>query len=234
MEPVGSCAALECEEVIRLLRFIVQLIAGVASALPLLVYGHGGEFLEARLETQGGMVNLRIVAQYGDNPMIADEAEARQVLADALRIEVGTARTNHRLDELTPLVMAPRAARDPESPMPPSTDDHAHSDNLLEACWTWAATEEDVSFFVPETSRQVVLFWMPTPGEKSPRWSMLVPGDRTPAIFVKLPWWRTRWTTGAGVVLVLLVTITVHLYLRRRSSQTGKRPCGEGRGSSPV
>ncbi len=224
MEPVGSCAALEREEVIRLLRLIFQLIAGVASSLPLFVYGHGGEFLEARLEAKDGMVNLWIVAQYGDNPMIADEAEARKVLADALRIEVGTARTNHRLEDLTPLVMAPRAASDPESPMPPSTDDHAHSEKLLEASWNWAATEEDVSFFVPETSGQVVLFWMPTPGEKSPRWSMLVPGDRTPAIFVKIPRWRTRWATGTGVALVLLVTIAVHLYLRRRSSQTGRRP----------
>ena len=218
MEPVGSCAALECEEVIRPLRFIVQLIAGVASALPLLVYGHGGEFLEARLEVQGGMVNLRIVAQYGDNPMIADEAEAGQVLADALRIEVGTAGTNHRLDELTPLVIAPRAARDPESPMPSTTDDHAHSEKLLEASWNWAATEENVSFFVPETSRQTVLFWMPAPGEKSPRWSLLVPGDRTPTIFVKRPWWRTRWATGVGVALAFLVTITAYLRLRRKSS----------------
>jgi hypothetical protein len=180
------------------------------------------------------MVNLRIVAQYGDNPMIADEAEARKVLADALRIEVGKAGTNHRMDELTPLLMAPRAARDPESPMPPSTDDHAHSEKLLEASWTWAATEEDVSFFVPETSNQVVLFWMPAPGEKSPRWSLLVPGDRTPAIFVKLPWWRTRWATALGVVLVLLVTISVYLCRRRRSSQTRISPCGQGTGSSPV
>lgn len=185
--------------------------------LPLLLYGHGGEFLEARLETQGGTVNLRIVAQYGDNPMIADEAEARKVLADALRIEVGNAKTNLRLNELTPLVMAPRAARDPGSPMPSSPDDQAHSDKLLEASWNWAATEENVSFLVPETSNQVVLFWMPTPGEKSPRWSMLVPGDRTPAIFVKLPWWRARWVAGAGVGLVLLVTATVYLYLRRRA-----------------
>lgn len=227
MEPVGPCLALECEEVIRRLRFIVQLIAGVASSLPLLVYGHGGEFLEARLEVQGGMVNLRIVAQYGDNPMIADEAEARKVLADALRIEVGKAGTNHRLDELTPLVLAPRAARDPESPMPPSTDDHAHSDKLLEASWTWAATEEDLSFFVPETSSQVVLFWMPAPGEKSPRWSLLVPGDRTPAIFVKLPWWRSPWATGGGVGLVLLVTIAVHLVLRRRSLPHRPTPARE-------
>ncbi len=227
MEPVGPCLALECEEVIRRLRFIVQLIAGVASALPLLVYGHGGEFLEARLEVQGGMVNLRIVAQYGDNPMIADEAEARQALADALRIEVGTARTNHRLEELKPVVMAPRTARDPESPMPPSTDDHAHSEKLLEASWNWAATEEDVCFLVPETSNQVVLFWMPAPGEKSPRWSLLVPGDRTPAISVTIPWWRSRWMTGAGVVLVLLVTIAVHLVLRRRSSPHRPTPARE-------
>lgn len=224
MEPVGSCAALECEEVIRLLRFVVQLIAGVASSLPLFLYGHGSEFLEARLEARDGRLNLRIVAQYSDNPMIADEAEARQVLADALRIEVGTARTNQRLEELKPLVMAPRAARDPESPMPSSPGDQAHSDKLLEASWSWAATEEDVCFLVPETSRQVVLFWMPAPGEKSPRWSLLVPGDRTPAIFVKIPWWRTRWVTGLGAVLVLLVMIAVHLVLRRRSSSPVTTP----------
>lgn len=185
--------------------------------LPLLLYGHGGEFLEARLETQGGTVNLRIVAQYGDNPMIADEAEARKVLADALRIGVGSEKTNLRLDELAPLVMAPRGARDPGSPMPTSPDDPAHSDKLLEASWNWAATEENVSFLVPETSNQVVLFWMPTPGEKSPRWSMLAPGDQTPAIFVKLPWWTARWAAGAGAGLVLLVAATVHLCLRRRA-----------------
>jgi len=217
MEPVGSGAALECEEVIRLLRFIIQLIAGVASSLPLLLYGHGGEFLEARLEAQDGTLNLRIVAQYGDNPMIADEAEARKVLADAVRIEVGTAGKNQRLDELTPLVMAPRAARDTGSPMPKTAEDSSHSDKLLEASWTWPATEENVNFLVPETSGQVVLFWIPAPGEKTPRWSLLIPGDRTPAIFVKLPWWRARWVAGVGVGLVLLVTATVYLYLRRRA-----------------
>lgn len=187
--------------------------------LPLFAYGHGGEFLEARLDHAGGVLKLSLVAEYGDNPMIADEAEARKVLADTLRIRVGTSLEALLLSELAPLELAPREAREPESPMPPSVPDPAHAHRLLGATWSWSAPEGEVSFVVPETCRQTVLFWLHTPGVSPPRWTMLVPGDQTPAIAVEHPWWRSAWVwAGLPVVGVGGGLMLIRTWRRRRST----------------
>ncbi len=201
----------------RRLRFIVRLIAGGASWLPLLAVGHGAEFLDARFELRDGVLRLRIVADYGGNPMIADEAEARKVVADALRIELGASKTQHRLDELAPLKIVQHAARDAQSPMPKTEVEPKHPHQLLTAYWRWAAPDGEVRFLAPETSQQTVLFWMHEPNVSPPRWSLLVPGDQTPAIVVKRPWWTHTWLWGAIIVGVLLGAVTaIRLLLRRR------------------
>ena len=200
----------------RRLRFIFQLIAGGAGLLPLLVLGHGAEFLDARFELRDGVLRLRIVADYGGNPMIADEAEARKVVADALRIELGASKKQHRLDELAPLKIAQDAARDPQSPIPQMEVDPKQPHQLLTAYWRWAAPDGEVRFFAPETSKQTVLFWMHEPDVSPPRWSLLVPGDRTPAIVVKRPWWTRVWTWGAIFLAVALGVVTaIWLFFNR-------------------
>ena len=216
MEPVGPGVALEREQVMRCLRFIARLFTGGAAALPLLAQAHDGEFLQARFEARHGVLHLQIIADYGGNPMIADEAEARRVLADALRIEVGESKIQHRLDELAPLTIKPRAARDTQSPMPHTENDPEHPHQLLAASWRWSAPDGEVRFFVPETSRQTVLFWVHEPGASPARWTMLVSGDRTPTIAVKRPWWKHSWLWAALIMLGLLATVTAGRYLYRR------------------
>lgn len=203
----------------RRLRFMVRWIAGGASLLPLFAYGHGAEFLDARFELREGVLRLRIIVDYGGNPMIADEAEARKVLADALRIELGASKSQHRLDELAPLKIIKSATRDTQSPMPQTEANPEQPHQLLTAYWRWAAPDGEVKFFAPETSQQTVLFWLREPNVSPPRWSLLVPGDRTPLIVVKSPWWKHLWLWGAiliGVILAALTTIRLRL-LRRRS-----------------
>lgn len=201
----------------RRLRFIVRLIAGGAGLLPLLVYGHSTEFLDARFELRDGVLRLRIIADYAGNPMIADEAEARKVVADALRIELGASKTQHRLDDLAPLKIAERGTRDAQSPLPQTEADPQKPHQLLTAYWSWAAPDGEVTFLAPETSKQTVLFWLREPDVSPPRWSLLVPGDRTPAIVVKHPW-RTRvWIWGAIIAAAfLLIMILSRLFIRRR------------------
>lgn len=210
----------------RRLRFIVRLIAGGAGLLPLLAVGHGNEFLDARFELRDGVLRLRIVADYGGNPMIADEAEARKVVADALRVELGTSKTQHRLDELAPLNIAEHATRDAQSPMPQTEVEPKQPHQLLTAYWHWTAPDGEVRFLAPETSNQTVLFWMHEPDVSPPRWSLLVPGDRTPAIVVKRPWWTHTWLWGAIIAgVILLAVIAIRLLLRRR--RTSQNAIGE-------
>lgn len=206
----------------RGLRFIIRLIAGGAALLPLLAPGHGTEFLDARFELRDGVLRLRIVADYAGNPMIADEAEARKVVTDALRIEVGTSKTQHRLDELAPLQIVERGTRDAQSPMPRTeADDPKQPHQLLSAYWRWSAPDGEVRFFVPETSQQSVLFWLREPNVSPPRWSLMVPGDRTPVIVVKRPWHTQFWLWGAIIVGVLIgAVIAIRLFLRFR-----RTPC---------
>lgn len=187
----------------RCSRLISRCIAGGAGWLPLLAVGHGAEFLDARFEARHGELRLRIIADYGDNPMIADEAEAKMILSDALRIELGPSDIGLRLDELAPVTIMPCVDRDARSPMP-RTEAGSAAHRLLAASWRWSAPDGVVRFLVPATSRQTVLFWIDEPGDSPPRWSMLVPGDRTPDIAVRRPWWRKPlvWGGVAGVLLL--------------------------------
>jgi len=209
----------------RRLRFTIRRIAAGAALLPLLALGHGTEFLDARFELRDGALRLRIVADYAGNPMIADEAEARKVVADALRIEVGTSKTPHRLDELAPLQIVERGTRDAQSPMPRTeADDPKQPHQLLSAYWRWSAPEGEVRFFVPETSQQSVLFWLREPNVSPPRWSLMVPGDRTPVMVVKHPWHSQIWPWGAISIGVLFMAVLVTWPGRtRRLRQLEKR-----------
>ena len=193
MESVGPCAALE-QEMSRA-RSLTRLIAGGAIVLPLFASAHGTEFLDARLEVAaGGQVKLCIIADYGGNPMIADEAEARRALQEALRV-----RLNGNTLPLESLVISARAAPDPQSPMPRGPEDLTQPHQLLAATWAWQGRSDTIQFVVPRSNQQTVLLWMPgTPAQ----WTMLIPGDEGPVI--RLHWYQSRaWMWVLAVVLLL-------------------------------
>lgn len=196
--------------------FIIPIIAGGAMGLPLFAFGHGSEFLDAKFYLDdSGRANLEITADYGGNPMIANEQEARTVLADAVRIFIGS--KDHKLADLAPLKLEPGNQLDPDSPTPRGGEDPKVPHQLLTAIWQWRPATESISFSIPAASSQTVLFWMREPNVSPPRWSMLLPGDRTPAIpvpppphrlalwgwlamplpFLALWWWRRRLAATA-------------------------------------
>ena len=60
---------------------------GGAFLAPLLCFGHGSEFILARLDTSTpGEVGLDLTADYGRNPLLASEDEARRVLPRCLHL----------------------------------------------------------------------------------------------------------------------------------------------------
>lgn len=206
--------------------------------LPLLASGHGAEFLDARVDAlPGGVIELRITADFGGNPMIADETEARTALADAMRLESATGEESWRLDALAPLTLVRSDAPDPVSPMPRGPIDPAQPHQLLTAQWRWTSQQAAARFVVPETSSQTVLLWQHEPGkQEAPRWVMLLPGERSPALALnheasagapdaqRLPVW---WLAGGGLVAGLAGAVWIsRVNSRRRNDRPGCRPGG--------
>ncbi len=213
MESVGPGAALEQEVMLRP-SSIFRYLAGGAFALPLLVLGHGSEFLEAKFYFDAtGTAQLEVTADYGGNPMLSNEAEARAALADALRVSFDD--KEHKLSELAPVTIESRSQPDPESPAPRGPEDAQTRHQLLTARWQWRPSATSLRFFVPMQSLHTVLFWLREPDVHPPRWSMLIAADRTPAIPVpprQRPWW-----------LALPVTL-MGLWWWRRSSNHSRSP----------
>ncbi len=159
--------------------FVQRLIfAGAAFALPLSASAHGSEFLVAKALVQtDGRVLLEITADYGDNPMIANEAEAATAVQRALRIADGAAKlAAPRLEK--------RTQPDPDSPLPPDPFMTGKPHQLLTAVWQIIPVSETLRFAVPDAAGQTVILWTKNllhPEEKT-HWVMLVPGEQSPPI----------------------------------------------------
>lgn len=176
------------------------LYGGAVLLAPLLAYAHSTECLQARLEVIGGNVHLDIIADYGMNPVIRDEASARLALHEALRVKMND--QLKPLTDLAPLDITWRYQYDPQSPLLPSVEDTEHQ--LLGAHWKWPCTEAVLSLAVEESSRHQVLLWQPQAHEPA-RWVMLLAGDASPVLQVpqvaSSPW---LWYTCSGLSLLLL------------------------------
>jgi hypothetical protein len=159
----------------RLLAYIIY--GGAALLAPLLAFGHNSECLQAKLEVIEDRVHLDIIADYGMNPLIKDEASAKQALHEALRVKVqGEMKA---LTDLAPLDITWRYHYDPQSPLLPSAEDTEHQ--LLGAHWSWPCTESSISFAVADNAKQQVMLWQPQP-DKPARWVMLLAGDSSPPL----------------------------------------------------
>ena len=181
--------------------------------LPLFASGHGTEMLDARFEftLKEGAVKLTITADFSGNPMLANEAEARAALADALRVKFKDG--EHKLSDLAPLNMELGNIPDPESPMPRAPVDPSLKHELVMAHWSWVPTAKNIEFTVPRTSNQTVLFWMNEPGVKEKRWSILISGDSTPVISV--PESARRWLFWAVLAGCVFGGIVIFTILKR-------------------
>lgn len=150
--------------------------------LPPLACGHGMELMQARLDIDGQTgARLEMTADYGGNPMLSSEEDARAALQDLLRVEVGGAW--HKLTELAPLKLEPRQQFDPASPMPAAPDPEGRPHQLLTAVWQGPAPAGGLRFMVPKGCVHDVLLWRPNAGGQ-PFWRVLITGDVSPLIEV--------------------------------------------------
>ncbi len=194
--------------------FQFAIISGAAFVLPLFAWAHGSEFLTAKaLLLRDGGVQLEVTADYGDNPMITNEDEAKIAVTNALRWQC---EGNVAANSLVAPKLEKRTQPDPSSPLPvdPLSKDQAHS--LLTAIWQLHPSAPSISFKVPEGSSPSVILWMQheaQPNEK-PRWVMLVSGEQSPAISLTHAGPRNPFPWMPGAVAGICI-ISGGLMLRR-------------------
>ena len=203
----------------RLARSILILAAGGAVLAPLCALGHGAEFLSAKLTLlPDAEVLLEVTADYGSNPMIADERAALDALADPVRLRqhetlvpLGTAKISRHQNW---------AEYAPASYLPSETEREAHA--LITSSWRWRSAEPEIVFEMPKGKLHDVLLWThdATQPEAPPKWMLLLAGDRSrPIPIQQIPWWRS-WMAAAGtsgLVLIGIYFVSRNFTLRQRT-----------------
>ncbi len=207
----------------RLARSILILAAGGAVLAPLCAFGHGAEFLSAKLTLLPNTeVLLEITADYGSNPLIMDEAAALQALADPVRL-----RQHETLVLLATLATATISEHHnwadyaPAAYLPSDTEGEAHA--LITSAWRWHSADPEITFEMPKGKLHDVLLWAldASHPEAPPKWMLLLPGDRSrPIPIQQTPWWR-GWMAAAagagGLVLLSAYFVSRNFTLRQRT-----------------
>lgn len=202
--------------------FVIRISAFVILTYPLGAFGHGAEFLSAKLTLlPDAEVRLDVTADFGGNPLIADETEARKALQDPVRL-----RQADKLLTLTELA-APRLSQHqnwadfaPAAYLPSDTETQPHA--LITASWQWRSETPEIVFEMPKGRLHDVLLWTHDDADPSaqPKWMLLLAGDKSKAISVHwTPWWR-RWQTvmASSMVFVLLgYFVSRNFTLRQRT-----------------
>lgn len=206
----------------RFARSIFILAAGGAILAPLCVFGHGAEFLSAKLTLlPEAEVLLEITADYGGNPLIADEAVAKEALMDPVRLMRGES-----LVPLAELSAASITQHDnwaefaPASYLPSDAETQAHT--LITAAWRWRSSEPEIVFEMPKGKLHDVLLWTrdQTNPDAPPKWMLLLAGDRSKAIAIHWPPWWQRWQmvmASSVVFLALGYFVSRNFTLRQRT-----------------
>jgi hypothetical protein len=206
----------------RFARSIFILAAGGAILAPLCVFGHGAEFLSAKLTLlPEAEVLLEITADYGGNPLIADEAVAKEALIDPVRLMRGESLVP--LAELSAAIITQHdnwAEFAPASYLPSDAETQPHT--LITAAWRWRSSAPEIVFEMPKGKMYDVLLWTrdQTNPDAPPKWMLLLAGDRSKAISVHWPPWWKRWQTvmaSSVVVLALGYFVSRNFTLRQRT-----------------
>lgn len=189
--------------------YVIGFLSVLLLATPSLVFGHACEFLVARLELTEGVVSLEITADYGANPLIADEAAARKAVKNILQVRSGG--QTRSLETLAPLRLERSHQWDPAAPTafapPPEGEQHL----LIQGKWSWKADAEEISFCVPNGNLHDVLLWtvhQPLRGTET-KWLMLIEGEETPPLRVikAQPSRSLAWTALGSLPLTVLLIL---------------------------
>jgi hypothetical protein len=175
------------------------------TGLPMAAWGHGYEFLSARLDLreEGSLIELKITAAYGANPMLPNATAAITDLSETLHIQHhGKARL---LTDLAPIHYEQSGSS--EGTLPASL---LHADDRLDhqfmiAHWRWVPDVAEIAFTVPKGSKHDVLLWREPSGEATES-ILLLSGDVSKSIPVNPT--PEHWVVMALMLVTALLIIS--------------------------
>jgi hypothetical protein len=193
----------------------------VALLVPVPVRGHGAEFLFAKLTVcRDRECFLEVTADYGANPMIHGEEDARSAVTGMLEIAPSADGKDRAEGPAGPPVIEKRQQLDPSTPgYDAGSAQETHQ--LLTAIWHWKPPGRSLVLEVPQGNPFDALLWTvdQTKPEEKPHWTVLIAGDRSPVIALPqkggtaMLWWicvivgalmavagLLRWSRMAGIV----------------------------------
>lgn len=179
-------------------RRLLVILAAAVLACPLAASAHGSEFMLAKVGiTRSGECVLEVTADYGGNPMIGSEDEARASLNGLLQIK-----SNGRVQELSELAVPIVEKHDHLDPTTPAFQpDMEQEHKLVVGRWRWQPQTADFTFQIPKGNPNAVLMW--TANEKvpleKPRWVIMIAGDESPVIHVPQNLGGWIWFAVCGV-----------------------------------
>lgn len=194
---------------------LLLLVTGLALPAPS-AFAHGNQFIDAKLTIgEGGAIALELTADHGDNPNIADAAEARQILRGCLLVCIGDER--FPLERFGTLTFTEHQSYGADSPVPASSAAGPH--RLVTGSWRANLAGQRVVFAAKERTPLDVVLWRADgkPTANAGRWTLLIAGDRstefvmTPAS-LRLPLW------SAALLLLPLVPFVWHRLRRSAMS----------------
>lgn len=176
---------------------------------PLLAFGHGVEFLLARLEVLPGKVRVEVTADCEGNLMLPDREAACEAMGRLFEVGRGGEGRRVRWDALAPLRFEKRTKLDETAPLPSDPTWAGREHDLVTGVWEWAPKAgERFQLAVPKGEPVDTLIWRVEEGGVLVKWKMLISGDETEWIGpveskgVRLWWW-------GGVVVVVGVAWTI-------------------------
>lgn len=182
-------------------RAFAVLALALALGAPGRLLAHGAEYLYAKLSLRPGECQLEVTADYGANPMLHDEAEARAAIAGVLRLQASSLGVP-RFEK--------RNTLDPKMPGYDPLMDRGSEHRLLTGVWRWKPHGSSLVLEVPRESHHDVLLWTVEPArpQADPQWVMLIAGDHSPDIALPArpaaSRWDLRWVTPVAWWAALL------------------------------
>ena len=201
---------------------LAVLVTGLALPAPS-AFAHGNQFVCARVTIgDDGHVALELTADYGDNPNIADAQAARQVLHEALRLQIGDDLIP--LERLGELRFSERDRYSDDSPVPSAADPGPH--RLVTASWQARLPGQRLVFAAKERTPLDVVMWQagrsPSPGQS--RWMLLIAGERSPAFILTPAAASIPAGWFAGLALLVALPLLMWNRVRRRSLAPSSTP----------
>ena len=198
------------------------LITGLALPAPL-AFAHGNQFISACVTVgDDGRIALELLADYGDNPYIADAQEARQVLREVLSVRV--AGEILPLDHFGELRFEERQHYADDSPVPSASDPAPH--HLVAARWETRLPDQRIIFSSKEHTPFDVVMWRS--GEKvtseRSRWMLLIAGDKSPEFTMTPAAVGVPVGIYVGLGIMAVLPMLIWSWIRRRPKATEVLP----------